>query len=127
MTVLTLSVLLLVSAFAWAAVEAPADLKLGPPEGMKAKKALVDFSHAKHDEAKVACVTCHHTWDQKSDVKSCSAAGCHDQPGKKEKNSFYFAFHDKKSDASCVGCHKKMKKAGNKTIPVACKSCHPKK
>ena len=32
MTTMTLCVLILASALAWAAVEAPADLKLGPPD-----------------------------------------------------------------------------------------------
>ena len=126
MTITTLSVLILGSALAWAAVDAPADLKLGPPEGMKATKTLVDFSHSKHDAANIDCVSCHHTWDSKSDIQSCSAAGCHNQKGKKEVNSFYFAFHNKKSETSCVGCHKVAKKNGNKNVPVGCKSCHPK-
>lgn len=127
MTTMTLCTLLLTSTLAFAAVEAPADLKLGPPEGMKASKALVDFSHTKHDAADVACVKCHHTWDGKTDVKSCAASGCHDQPGKKGVNSFYVAFHSKKSEASCVGCHKIVKKRDKKPVPVSCKACHPKK
>ncbi len=122
---MTLSVLILTAALAWAAVEAPADMKLGPPEGMKTSKTLVDFSHTKHSAAKVECITCHHTWDGKAEVKSCAAPGCHDQAGKKGKNSFYAAFHAKKSQASCLGCHKVAQKAG-KTVPVSCKSCHPK-
>ncbi|MGL1863729.1 MAG: cytochrome c3 family protein [Pseudodesulfovibrio sp.] len=126
MTTMTLCVLILASALAWAAVEAPADLKLGPPEGMKVSKTLVDFSHAKHGEAKVECATCHHTWDGTSEVKSCSYAGCHDQPGKKGETAFYVAFHAKKSEASCLGCHKILKKSGNKVVPVSCKACHPK-
>lgn len=126
LSTMTLCVLILAAAFAFAAVEAPGDLKLGPPEGMKASKTLVDFSHAKHGDAKVECVTCHHTWDSKSEIKSCAAAGCHDQPGKKGKNAFYVAFHAKKSEASCLGCHKIVKKQGNKVVPVSCKSCHPK-
>lgn len=122
---MTLSVLILTAALAWAAVEAPGDLKLGPPDGMKATKTLVDFSHSKHDAAKVECTACHHTWDTKSAVQSCAAPGCHDQAGKKGKNSFYTAFHAKKSEISCVGCHKVAKTAG-KNVPVSCKSCHPK-
>lgn len=70
---MTLCVLILAAALAWAAVEAPADLKLGPPEGMKASKTLVEFSHAKHGAANVECATCHHTWDGKSKVQSCAA------------------------------------------------------
>ena len=125
MTTTTLCVLVLASALAWATVEAPADMKLGPPEGMKAKKTLVDFSHVKHDAAKVECVTCHHAWDGKSEVKSCATPACHDQSGKKGKNAFYTAFHSKKSETSCLGCHKIVKKSG-KPVPVACKACHVK-
>jgi hypothetical protein len=114
------------SPFAWAAFDAPIDLKLGPPENIKASKTLVDFSHNKHGAAKIDCVTCHHAWDGKSEVKKCGTAGCHDQPGKKGDNAFYTAFHSKKSEASCLGCHKKVKKQGNANVPVSCKSCHPK-
>ncbi len=125
LSTMTLSVLVLTAALAWAAVEAPPELKLAPPEGMKATKALVDFSHTKHESANINCVTCHHTWDQKSEVQSCSVSGCHDQPGKKGENTFYAAFHAKNSDASCLGCHKEVKKQG-KDVPVACKACHAK-
>ncbi len=121
----TLCVLILAVTLAWASVETPADLKLGPPEGMKATKTLVDFSHGKHGAAKVECATCHHTWNGKSEVKSCATVGCHDQSGKKGVNAFYTAFHSKKSESSCLGCHKVVKKQG-KVVPVACKSCHPK-
>lgn len=123
---MTLCALILAAALATAATEAPADLKLGPPEGMKATKTLVDFSHAKHGTAKIECATCHHTWDGKSEVKSCAAAGCHDQKGKKGKNAFYTAFHSKKSETSCLGCHKIVKKRDGKPVPVGCKACHPK-
>jgi len=118
--------LLLSASMALAAVEAPGDMVLRPPEGMEAKKSFVDFSHSIHGAAKIDCVTCHHTWDQKSEISSCSVAGCHDQPGKKGDNSFYMAFHEKQSDISCLGCHKTEKKNGNKNVPVSCKSCHPK-
>lgn len=126
MTTMTLCVLVLASAFAWASVEPPADIKLAPPEGMKASKTLVDFSHARHGAAKIECETCHHTWDGESEVLSCSASGCHDQPGKRGDNSFYRAFHSRKSETSCVGCHKIVKKKDRKSpVPISCKSCHP--
>ena len=125
MITMTLCVLILASALAWAAVEAPADLKLGPPEGMKVSKPLVDFSHEKHDAAKIECASCHHTWDGKAEVQSCSTAACHDQSGKKGTTAFYTAFHSKKSEISCLGCHKIVKKEG-KPVPVSCKACHAK-
>lgn len=126
MTVLTLSVLVLIAAFGWAAPNIPADTKLGPPMSLKTTKPLVPFSHSLHDKAKIECASCHHTWDGKSEIKLCSTAGCHDQPGKKGVNAFYTAFHSKKSKASCLGCHKIVKKEQKKAVPVSCKSCHPK-
>lgn len=125
-SILTVCAVILAASMGTAATEAPGDLKLGPPEGMKTTKTMVDFSHAKHEAAKVECATCHHTWDGKSDVQSCAAAGCHDQPGKKGENAYYTAFHFKKSDQSCLGCHKMKRKEGNKKVPVSCKHCHPK-
>lgn len=124
--ILTLCSILFTASSAMALVSAPVDLTIKPPQGIKATKTLVAFSHTIHDGAKVECVTCHHTWDKKSEVKKCSTAGCHDQPGKKGINAFYTAFHKRKSATSCLGCHKDMKKQG-KTVPVACKSCHPKR
>ena len=125
LSILALCVLVLTVSVASAAPEAPAELKLGPPEGYKATKTMVDFSHTKHANAKVECASCHHTWDGKSEIKSCASAACHDQPGKKGETAFYNAFHSKKSDTSCLGCHKIMKKDG-KVVPVACKDCHTK-
>ncbi|MCJ2163267.1 MULTISPECIES: cytochrome c3 family protein [unclassified Pseudodesulfovibrio] len=122
---LTICTLLLGASLAAAAPKAPGELKLGPPDGIAATKTHVTFSHAKHDAAKVECVTCHHTWDGTSDIKQCSTSGCHDQPGKKDARAFYTAFHSKKTENSCLGCHKIVKKNG-KPVPVSCGSCHPK-
>lgn len=123
---ISLMVAALVCAFAlpnvMAGKEVPADMVLKAPEGMKAKKTPVQFSHGKHSaEYKIDCMTCHHKAKSEADIKGCAVAGCHDQPGKKESNAFYAAYHSKKSDASCVACHKKMKKG-----PKSCKECHPK-
>ncbi|QJB57529.1 cytochrome c3 family protein [Pseudodesulfovibrio sp. zrk46] len=123
---MAISVLILSAALAWATVEAPKELTLQPPASIKATKTFVAFPHAKHEAAKLDCKTCHHTWDSKADIMKCSSSGCHDQPGKKGENAYYTAFHFKKSDGSCLGCHKAMKKQG-KNVPVACKQCHPKK
>lgn len=122
---LTFSVFVFGATSALAATDAPADLRLTPPETMRAKKTPVDFSHNTHDAADIACATCHHNWDGESEVQSCAASGCHDQPGKRGVNSFYAAFHNKKTEASCLGCHKSLKKQGNKDVPTSCKSCHP--
>ena len=109
------------------AVEAPGDMVLKAPAGTKMKKAPVDFSHKGH--AAVDCTKCHHTWDGKAAVKKCSAEGCHvdtSKKGKKKPTSFYSAFHAK-SEISCVGCHKALKKAKKATGPTKCGDCHPKK
>lgn len=109
------------------AVDAPGDMVLKAPAGAKMTKAPVDFSHKGH--AAIDCAKCHHTWDGKAEVKKCSAEGCHvdtSKKGKKKPTSFYSAFHAK-SDMSCVGCHKALKKAKKATGPTKCGDCHPKK
>jgi hypothetical protein len=108
-----------------AAPTAPKDMILGPPAAMKASKDPVRFSHARHDAAKVECVTCHHTWDAAGEIQSCAASGCHDQPGKKGATAFYSAFHAKSAANSCLGCHKAEAKNG-RPVPVSCKDCHTK-
>ena len=122
---MTLLCALLVCAFAVPslyAVDAPGDMMLKAPAGAKMKKAPVAFSHG-GGHKDIDCTVCHHTWDGKSAVKSCAAEGCHtDMKDKKGPASFYKAFHDKKSKASCVGCHKIEKKG-----PKKCAECHPKK
>ncbi|WP_316901081.1 cytochrome c3 family protein [Pseudodesulfovibrio indicus] len=122
---LSLCALLFGASLAVAAPEVPGDLRLVPPETIKATKAPVDFSHARHGAAQVDCVTCHHTWDGASAVQSCATPGCHDQPGKKGANAFYTAFHSKGADNSCLSCHKSLKKEG-KAVPVGCSQCHAK-
>ena len=101
-------------------------------------KALVTFSHKKHNvDYKVACAECHHkyeggknVWKEGDPVEKCDA--CHkeakppagDKSSKAEKiQKYYFtAIHE-----NCVGCHKEMKKAGKPTGPTSCTDCHPKK
>ncbi len=126
LSLLTICALVLSVSVAVAATEAPAQLKLEAPDGIKATKTPVDFPHGKHDALGLECTTCHHTWDGASDVKGCATAGCHDQPGKRGENTYYTAFHGRKTDRSCLGCHKTKKKAGNDVVPISCKDCHPK-
>lgn len=109
------------------AVDAPGDLSIKVPAGVKATKTPVAFSHKGH--AALDCKVCHHTWDGTSPIKKCDAAGCHidtSKKGKKEPTSYYSAFHAGK-DHSCVGCHKALKKAKKATGPTKCSACHPKK
>ncbi len=116
-------------------------LELTPPDGVDAKKSLVEFPHSDHFVYN--CQECHHTWDFSSDLVGCKASGCHDlakAPDKSEKADtiayFKKAFHQK-----CIGCHKAIKTINaklenNKTLrsknitlqktgPTSCKKCHP--
>jgi len=129
---ISLMVAALVCVFALPAViagNAPADnMVLKAPEGVDMKKSPVDFPHKQHVDAKVDCMTCHHTAESQDAIGGCSVEGCHtdaSKGAKRDPKGFYQAFHSKKSDASCLGCHKKLKKEG-KEVPVSCKDCHPK-
>ncbi len=110
----------------------------------KHKKAIMEFTHKKHNEEyKISCGECHHDKDNKpldlklgDDVQGCIE--CHKKPGKaKAKKGEKLTKEQKRehhADAihdSCIGCHKKfnMKKTGKKTngpTPTKCKECHPK-
>jgi hypothetical protein len=108
------------------AKEAPETIKIAD---CQAKKAAVDFPHAKHN--KLECKTCHHNQEAlkaNTDevVKPCR--DCHVNPEKAEtpkcaemsaaKNPFHI---------SCVGCHKaELAKDATKKLPVKCEECHPK-
>jgi hypothetical protein len=108
------------------ATDAPDTLTIKPPEGVRARKSPVEFSHVKHKD--LDCTKCHHMWDGKSEaeIQPCTDSGCHDvfKPNPKERRSikyFYNAYHDQ-----CYkGCHMDLKKAGKPTGPTGCNGCHP--
>ena len=86
-------------------------------------KKVVEFPHKIHSD-QFKCEVCHHKWDKKGEPKACLT--CH----KKKKGAaprYFKAFHDRKVDHSCLGCHKKMAKDGKKAGPTKCAVCHPKK
>ena len=117
----------------------------------KHKKAIVDFSHKKHNEEyKIGCGECHH--DDKGqplnnlkmgdEVQACIA--CHKLPGqmpgklkkemkaakasKKEIDAKKMEYHAEAIHANCIGCHKAYnKKNKTKAAPQSCTKCHPKK
>lgn len=123
---LALAASLVFAAAAFAVHKIPPDMVLAVPEGAKSTQPPVKFSHMGHSNAKVDCVTCHHKWDGKSEVQGCSAAGCHDDfKAKRGEKSYYAAFHDRKADTSCLGCHQAKKSEGVKA-PTGCKDCHVK-
>jgi len=117
----------------------------------KHKKAIVDFSHKKHNEEyKIGCGECHH--DDKGqalndlklgdDVQGCIE--CHKIPGqmpgklkkemkaakasKKEISAKKLEYHAEAIHANCISCHKAFnKKNKTKAAPASCSKCHPKK
>lgn len=108
--------------------EAPQEpIIISVPAGAKLKKDKVAFPHKAHSA--LQCKECHHKLDEKPAVYSCTATGCHDlgnpTTSEERKSMAYFrnAFH-KNSNASCNGCHKKLKKEGKPAGPTSCKKCH---
>lgn len=112
----------------------------------EAKRSEVTFPHAMHFN--YSCQTCHHKWDNKSIISSCTTSGCHDldktpkmENGKPVKDPVLQARYYKKAyHDMCIGCHKEIKKR-NKAIeaskaslgeklpptgPTGCNQCHPK-
>ena len=115
------------------------------------KKAIVDFTHKKHNEEyKIGCGECHH--DDKGqplndltlgdDVQGCIE--CHKIPGqmpgklkkelkknkvsKKEITAKKMEYHAEAIHANCISCHKAFnKKNKTKAAPQSCTKCHPKK
>jgi len=109
----------------------------------KHKKAIVTFSHKKHNEEyKNGCGECHHDADNKplndlklgDEVKNCIE--CHKTPGRAPKakkgepalsTKEKMAYHAEVIHLNCVGCHKDANKAsGTKAAPTSCAKCHPK-
>ena len=117
----------------------------------KHTKAIVDFTHKKHNEEyKIGCGECHH--DDKGqplndlklgdDVQSCIE--CHKNPGqmpgkmkkemkaakasKKEIKAKKMEYHAEAIHDNCISCHKAHnKKNKTKAAPASCAKCHPKK
>jgi hypothetical protein len=120
-------------------------LALAPPVGVTPKRSAVAFPHSQHFS--YTCMTCHHKWDGNSQVQSCTASKCHDQPSlpvksKKTRSNrqeairyYKYAFHQQ-----CIGCHREIKIQNEKLElsrkrlreplqwpgPTSCVGCHPK-
>jgi hypothetical protein len=109
-----------------AGAAAPDSVTMKAPNDQKMTKPAVVFPHKKHADSGIDCLVCHHKAKSKDAITSCTVEGCHvdaSKAAKKDPKGFYQAFHSKASDASCLACHKKEKKAG-KAAPVGCKDCH---
>ncbi len=83
------------------------------------KKPAVTFNHGEHAK-KFGCKECHHKW-KGGDVEPEKCSKCHGKKKEGKKPKAKNAYHKK-----CKGCHKKMKKKGEKTGPTSCKGCHKK-
>ncbi|MEF2145787.1 MAG: cytochrome c3 family protein [Desulfovibrionaceae bacterium] len=120
---ITLLVAALMGVFALSvavAADAPkGDVEIKFP-GDKTKYGKLMFSHEKHAAQK--CETCHHKMAESKDMKCTTCHKDTASANKKNPDSFDSAFHSKKAEASCVGCHAKMKKG-----PTKCNDCHTKK
>lgn len=111
----------------FSAPKAPTEpITMQVPEGAKSKKPTVLFPHSAHET--LDCTKCHHTWDQKSEIKKCKASGCHDDVKSRKSERSYFRAYHQRGEQSCLGCHKTLKKAkAEKYGPYSCKDCHKKK
>jgi hypothetical protein len=106
----------------------------------KHTKALVTFSHAKHNvDYNITCTECHHNyqdgknvWKEGDEVKKCDS--CHTgakAPKAKEgepalsKEEVIKGYHYSAIHENCKGCHKAAAKEG-KAAPTKCTECHPK-
>lgn len=115
------------------AIESPETIEMKDSLGKTKNPTYtpVVMPHKKHEKLK--CETCHHKWTDKNQPPlKCTSSGCHDlfnAKGKQmmDKKSAYFAFHDRKSNHSCMGCHFTNKKQNKVTGPLVCKKCHVKK
>lgn len=88
------------------------------------KKGPVELSHKKHAvDYKVACVECHHKWDQKEGTQPKRCAECHKEKAEGKVLGLMRAYHK-----NCMDCHKELQKAGKPTGPTTkCNDCHQKK
>jgi hypothetical protein len=134
----------------YAATEVQDVIKMQNKAYQEHTKAVVEFTHKKHNEEyKIGCGECHH--DDKGqplkdlkmgdDVQSCIE--CHKTPGqmpgemkkemkasgasKKEIDAKELEFHAEAIHGNCISCHKEFNKKNNtKDAPTTCTKCHPK-
>jgi hypothetical protein len=100
-------------------IDFPLRLQFKRPAAVAAKTKLVpvNFSHVGHQ--KVACASCHHTWDGKSAIQGCAISGCHSSTERSDELSYFDAFHNKTSNHSCYGCHSKLNAESQKKMKLA--------
>ncbi|MDL2275660.1 cytochrome c3 family protein [Desulfosarcina sp. OttesenSCG-928-G10] len=120
-------------------------IELKAPASVDAKRSAVMFDHGRH--LKIACNTCHHTWDGRTPITGCMTGGCHDLdalPRKADSSAVDKAqeirYYKTAYHGQCIECHKTMQvqiEQMAKTItpiegtvpvtgPTGCIDCHPK-
>jgi hypothetical protein len=89
--------------------------KMGPEEIMLSggTKKDVAFPHEAHQKTLKDCMVCHDLFPQTHGSIQALI-----KEGKLKKK--------KVMNSKCVNCHKTMKKAGKKTGPIKCSTCHVK-
>lgn len=75
------------------------------------KSGKVSFPHHRHQDVLVDCKICHSIFPQKAGIIEELKA-----QGKLVKKQIM--------NELCTKCHREKKKAGEKTGPVTCKTCH---
>lgn len=91
----------------------------------KMKKPPMKFNHEKHIADDIACIECHHVyengknvWHQGDVVQPCCA--CHKKKTENKVPSLEKAFHD-----NCRDCHRDLHKEGKESGPYRkCTDCH---
>ena len=106
-------------------------LVLSNPDDLGEKRRPgVDFPHGLHMQGELLCTDCHHDYrggrnaiDESEIVpknaKRLKCASCHGS-GSDNEHGLRDAFH-----VNCMGCHRKLAKAGIESGPVLCAGCHP--
>ncbi|MCK5419312.1 MAG: cytochrome c3 family protein [Desulfobacterales bacterium] len=114
------------------------------PESVEPKRPPSYLTHSLHFG--YMCSECHHTWEFNTQVKKCTAPGCHDLTvsARKSKKSgsnqpeeimYYMRAYHKQ----CIVCHLELKRANlalemslkilkeklPPTGPTGCIECHP--
>jgi len=76
-------------------------------------RGIIDFPHHQHQNVLIDCNICHDVFPKTAEsIKDLK------MQGKLEKKQVM--------DKTCLECHKKMQKAGEKTGPTRCSACHTK-
>lgn len=105
-------------------IELAKTLTMKPPAEMEAKQGPVAWPHLAH-AMQYGCGICHHKWQPKEEALPQKCFTCHNNESQQGAPNFFVAFHNRKSDKSCLGCHSALKKENPETpAPLVCTQCH---